>query len=93
MVYVNDLPFILDCSVEQYADDTTLSHATENSFTTSGVLTQNCKKVSEWMTDNKLKLNADKTHLMTIGTDQKLRDPNNQITVTMDQVSLMESLD
>ena len=93
MVYVNDLPFTLNCSVEQYADDTTLSHAAESSFRTSSVLTQKYQKVSEWMTENKLKLNADKTHLMTIGTDQKLRDPENQISVTMDQVSLIESAD
>ena len=31
------------------------------------------------MEENKLKLNADKTHIMTLGTEQRLRNPGNTV--------------
>ena len=36
-------------------------------------LTANCEVVSQWMLGNKLKLNADKTHLITVGTSSRVR--------------------
>ena len=36
-------------------------------------LTENCELVSNWMQGNKFKLNAGKTHLMTVGTGARLR--------------------
>jgi hypothetical protein len=36
-------------------------------------LTEDCEKVSNWMRSNKLKLNPGKTHVMTVGTSQRLR--------------------
>ena len=42
------------------------------------------------MSSNRFKLNADKTHLLTLGTAQRLRN-NNQLEVHMDGVKLVES--
>ena len=43
------------------------------------------------MAENKLKLNADKTHVMTLGTMERLRMPGNQVSVWMDGFHLEES--
>ena len=45
------------------------------------------------MMENKLKLNADKTHLMTVGTKERLRLQNSKVEVVMDGISLTESKD
>ena len=51
----------------------------------------NFAAVTNWMEENQLKLNADKTHILTLGTDQRLSMPGNKVTVTMDGVALEES--
>ena len=90
MLYVNDLPFVLSCSIDQYADDSTL-HATEKKVTEiSKVLERNCDVVSNWMGENMLKLNADKTHILTLGTKERLAMPGNKVSVTMDNIALVE---
>ena len=38
----------------------------------SSSLTNNCEKVVNWMKSNQFKLNASKTHLMTVGTVERL---------------------
>ena len=45
------------------------------------------------MVRNKLKLNADKTHLMTVGTIERLRMLETKVTVVMDGCTLEESPD
>ena len=40
---------------------------------------------------HKLKLNADKTHILTLGTEQRLRLPGNKVNVKMDDFTLQES--
>ena len=90
MIYVNDLPFVLSCNTEQYADDSTL-HATAKTCKEIGeILETNCEVVSNWMAENMLQLNADKTHVMTLGTRERLALPGNQISVTMDGIRLEE---
>ena len=91
MLFVNDLPFILDCGVEIYADDTTLTYSNKNSNDTSLTLTRNCDKISEWMEENTLKLNAGKTHLLTLGIDVMLDRPVNHLHVSMDGMCLPQS--
>ena len=90
MLYVNDLPFTLSCNIEQYADDSTL-HATCKATTDiDAVLDTNCEVVSNWMAENMLKLNADKTHVMTLGTKERLALPGNKVAVHMDGILLEE---
>ena len=45
------------------------------------------------MLGNKLKLNADKTHLMTVGTSERLRSLEDKVKVVMDGFTLEESRD
>ena len=53
----------------------------------------NCQLVSNWMMGNKLKLNADKTHLMTVGTSARLKIQASKVIVEMDGFQLEESED
>ena len=93
LIFYNDLPFSIDCSVDAYADDSTMT-VTGNTVEEIGTkLTDNCELVSSWMLSNKLKLNADKTHLMTVGTSARLRKQESSIAVRMDGIDLEESDD
>ena len=53
-------------------------------------MTENCELVSEWMLGNKVKLNADKTHLMTVGTSERLRSLDDKVNVIMDGFTLVD---
>ena len=91
LIYYNDLLSSLDCSIDAYADDSTMS-ATGNSVEEiSASLNDNCGRVVSWMGSNQFKLNADKTHLMTVGTLERLRMLTTKVEVTMDEVALEES--
>ena len=90
IIFFTDLPHTLDCAVDSYADDTNMS-ATAKSVTEIGdKLTSDCEKVSHWMRANKLKLNPDKTHILTMGTQERLRTLPESVQVTMDNVVLEE---
>ena len=91
LLFVNDLSFNLECDMEQYADDSTLSATGSTIEEINDKLTYNCQIVSKWMESNQLKLNADKTHILTLGTDRRLQIPGNKVTVVMDGVTLEES--
>ena len=91
LLFVNDLPYMLTCGMDQYADDSTLTVTGKNIAEINDNLEENCAVVSNWMVENKLKLNAGKTHIMTLGTQERLRNPGNRVTVTMDGIELKES--
>ena len=91
MIYFNDLPYSLNCSVDNYADDTTLTASGKSLLEIEQLLTSNCGKVSQWMERNKLKLNALKTHVLTVGTARKLGNLNGSVSVHMNNVRLPES--
>ena len=90
MSYVNDIPSVLSCAMDQYADDSTL-HATGKTINEiNEVLETNCQVVSNWMAENMLQLNADKTHILTLGTKERLALPGNKVSVYMDGILLEE---
>ena len=90
LLFVNDLPFVLDCDMEQYADDSSLSSTGATVEIINDKLNTSCQVVSNWMASNQLKLNAGKSHVMTLGTDRRLQMPGNQVTVVMDGITLQE---
>ena len=91
LLYINDLSYQMDCDSDQYADDTTLSATSSSLATTSEILSNNCSTISNWMSENQLKLNPDKTHVLTLGTSRKLTRINDTIQVSMDGIILEES--
>ena len=89
LLFVNDLAYKISCDVQQYADDTTLS-ASGTVQDVSATLTANCGIISDWMSRNSFKLNADKTYVMTLGTSRRLQMINERVSVQMDGETLKE---
>ena len=85
--------FYLDCETENYADDTTITTSGKTTTEISSKLGNGCSVVSLWMRANMLKLNPEKTHLMTVGTSQRLNNLDNQVEVQMNGIRLEEDPD
>jgi hypothetical protein len=90
LIFYNYLLSALDCSVEVYADDSTVTGTGANVADIGTELTENCRKVSGWMASNKLKLNADKTHFLVVGKQERLKNTE-QPAVNMDGIMLEEN--
>ena len=93
LIFYNDLPYSLNCEIDAYADDSTMTVTAPSTQTIGQVLTDSCAVVSQWMWANKLKLNADKTHLLTVGTAERLRNLQNPVNVEMEGFTLTEGAD
>ena len=93
LIFFNDLPQTVNCAADAYADDTTLTVTGSTVEEIGSKMTENCELVSNWMLGNRLKLNADKTHLMTVGTRARLQLQNSELVVKMDDCQLQESVD
>ena len=93
IIFANDLPHSLTCQVDSYADDSTLTVTKATIEELNEDLNVNCELVSQWMYQNQLCLNADKTHLMITGTSQRLRrmDISEKLDIEMDGFKLFES--
>ena len=90
LIFYNDLPYSLSCELDVFADDSTETVSDKNVEVIGDQLTREGEKVSQWMLANKLKLNADKTHLLTVGTQQRLHTLPGPPQVLMDGVLLQE---
>ena len=93
LIFYNDLPYSVECPVDAFADDSTMTVTGTNVEEIGSKLTENCQVVSNWMASNRLKLNPDKTHLMTVGTGARLRMQETKVKVTMNEIELVESDD
>ena len=93
VIFANDLAFNVSCSLDQYADDSTLSCTEPSSSKITSVLMENCSTVSTWMNQNELCLNADKTKLMITGFSQRVSQVRKEqhIRVEMNGLELSES--
>ena len=79
-------PYTMSCtvcgSVCCYADDTTYSCSSKDPEELSRKLSSKYMVVSEYMVNNRLKLNDDKTHLMVMTTSQfRKRNPNLHVEI------------
>ena len=84
LAFFNDLPFHTVSPVDSYADDTTVT-ATGRSLEELKVkLTEDCKNVSNWMKANKLKMNAEKTHILVMSTQRRLSSLDRQLEIKID---------
>ena len=91
VIYYNDLPFQLKCLIHAYADDSTMSSSAAELQSISDILTENCGRVSKWMRQNRLKVNPEKTHLLTVGTSPRVDQLTSSIEVKMDGIQLKEN--
>ena len=93
LIFYNDLPHLLNCDIDAYADDSTMTVTSASTEEIGFKMTENCELVSKWMMENRLKLNADKTHLLTVGTSKRLQSIEAKVNVVMDGFTLEESSD
>ena len=91
LIFYNDLPLSVSCSLDAYADDSTMTVSGATVDEISRSLTENCETVNCWMKGNKLKLNVDKTHLLVVGTSARLRLQDSSVSTHMDGIELQES--
>ena len=73
IIFANDLPHSVSCELDSYADDSTITSTKETIVQLNSDINENCSSVATWMQKNRLCLNIDKTHLMVIGTNQRLK--------------------
>ena len=90
LIFYNDLPYTLDCDLDVFADDSTMTETGKDVHEIGEKLTSEASKVTQWMLENKLKLNADKTHLLIVGTQERLRTLPELPRVQMDGVIIEE---
>ena len=88
LIFSNDLPASLQSNIDSYADDTTITASGKSVEEVEQLLQNDCSSISRWMKSNSLKLNADKTHLITIGTQRKLFSLDRPFEVHMDGILL-----
>ena len=69
-------------SIICYADDTTFTCTDANPVTLSNMLTAKCKIIAQFMANNRLKLNDEKTHLLVMTTAQARGRADNQVQMT-----------
>ena len=93
LIFYNDLPYTLNCELDVFADDSTMTVTAPHVPEIGTKLTEESAKVTKWMHENKLKLNADKTHLLTMGTQERLRLLPELPQVHMDGILIEESLE
>lgn len=73
-IFVNDLPHVLKgACMEIYADDTTMYVSAENAVSVNKLLQEELMLVSNWVSENRLKLNVLKTKSIMLGSRYMLR--------------------
>ena len=86
-IFINDLLlFIQNSDICNYADDTTIYTCNKNLDNIVDRLENDCSIALEWFSDNFMKLNADKCHLLVLG--QRCDDP---VTVRIGSADVVNS--
>ena len=67
-----------------YADDSTCSFSSSSTDIISTKITEQYRVISDFMSNNKLKLNGDKTHLMLLATGKAWRTKLGDDSLTLD---------
>ena len=71
LIFFNDI--FLHEEVECFADDSTLSSSKNVPSEIERCLSLDCQYFSQWMSENKFKLNVDKTKFLLAGTAKRLQ--------------------
>ena len=90
LIYINDLPFCLQNShVTMYADDTTISHSSNNIDKLNDYLNRDLNCLEHWLQGNKMSLNLIKTQAMVVGSRPKLKKISEGSSVQKSSVPLL----
>ena len=81
LIYINDLPRALrNCKVTMYADDTSLSFASNDSDDLYRFMNEDLNCLKDWLQGNKLSLNVLKTHAMVVRSRPKLKRISDEVS-------------
>ena len=87
-IFINDIFYLVnDTEVCNYADDTTLYVGDKNLRTVLAKLEKDTLLLSEWFSDNFMKLNEEKSHLLLFGT----KSDGMALSIGASQISESES--
>ena len=87
-IFINDIFYLVnDTEVCNYADDTTLYVGDKNLRTVLSKLEKDTLLLSDWFSDNFMKLNEDKSHLLIFGT----KSDGMTLSIAASQISESES--
>ncbi len=75
LIFINDLPFLLELLCKLFADDTTLYLLGDNFESLISKFKDNLKPMLDWCKFNKLDINWDKTYFMFV-TNKRQKDSN-----------------
>ena len=90
-VMVNDLPMVVSkCKVMLYADDAVLFFSSQRSDEIESALNFDLKQVYEWVKENNLTLNAQKTEFMLFGSQIKLAKLEKNICIRLEQQQISQ---
>ena len=82
LVYINDLPNCLNCTIPRmFADDTSVSYAAKSMDELQNIINSELENLHKWLNTNKLSLNIAKTKFMIIGSRQRISAMDNRITI------------
>ena len=73
-IYVNDLPLVVNSKIKQYADDTTLYCAANDSVELSYNLNADLMKIEDWIENNGLRLNVFKTQMLLLSRRRREKE-------------------
>ena len=89
--YLAPAPHCHDCgSTICYVDDSTYSHGESDPTALSNTLSEQYRKISDYMAANKLVINGDKTHLVVMGT-KRTAASRQQVSINADGHTIVPS--
>ena len=91
VIFANDLIDSIESHADAYADDTTVTASGSTVREIENQLSKDCSLVTDWMRSNLLKLNADKSSILTMGTQRRLLNKDKSLEVEMNGVVLTET--
>ncbi len=93
-LYVNDLPHaVKECTVKQYADDTTLYSSSDSPAGLEHKLSSDLDEVNKWVDKNKLRINEKKTQMLLMSRRRRANELD-EVNIVLDgrAVSRSESV-
>ena len=92
---MNDFPSCLECtSCNLFADDTVIYCSGKTVPEINATLQSDVDKAIKWFHDNKLTVNIEKSCAITIGTQQRLKNQTEQLSISIgnENLSLVETI-
>ena len=88
LIYINDLPLhVKQSNMDLYADDSTLHFHDKNIEKINSILQNDLNAIQSWCNNNSMKINAQKTKCMKLGSKQKLKQLS-ELCITVNETCI-----